>query len=59
MPNRVIYYHFTPEEVRVMHRLTIAMGWIDHQDEELVALINHISKIVEADELATRDSKTT
>lgn len=56
-PFRVIHYNFTPNEVRVMYKLIVSMGWIDHQNEEIVQLVNRISKIVEAD--GTLDNRPT
>ena len=58
-PFKVIHYNFTPAEVQVMYKLIVSMGWIDHQNEEIVQLVNRISKIVEANGLALRINRPT
>ena len=54
----ILYYHFTPEEVHALYRL-IEHEFTPRDDKEIVQVINHITSIVRANELATRDSKTT
>jgi hypothetical protein len=56
---RVTHYNFTPKEVEVMYKLIVSMGWIDHQNEELVQLINRICKIVETNVMVSGPNKTT
>jgi len=55
---KILFYHFTYKEVLSLHKLINHM-WVDAQDEELTKVLNHICKIVENNELLTRDNQAT
>jgi len=59
--SKVLYYHFTPQEVHALYKLILYMGWIPHgeENEDMIAVVDHICKIVESNGMVTRDNKTT
>jgi hypothetical protein len=56
---RVLYYHFSPDEVLALYRLIHYMGWIPHDDEEMIRVINHVCEIVKQNGMATGNNQTT
>jgi hypothetical protein len=56
---KVLYYHFSPEEIYAIYKLILYIGWIPRNDDKVTDAINHICKIVESDGMATRDNQTT
>jgi hypothetical protein len=56
---KVLYYHFTPEEVFTLYDF-LKNEYIDPKHEDIVNVMNHISKIVEVhNEFPRRNHQTT
>lgn len=49
MPN----YEFTIEEVKALYRLIWKMGWIPRDDQDITNVIEHITEIVRANDMAS------
>jgi hypothetical protein len=47
---KVLYYHFTPEEVFALYKY-FENEYINPKNEILIKVINHLSEIVDSNEL--------
>lgn len=56
---KILYYHFTPQEVLALYELIMGMGWIPRKNPAVTDVVNRVCKLAESDELATANHKTT
>lgn len=57
---RILHYNFSIEEVLALNRLiTHHLGFLPREDEEVYEVMNRITEIVKANELATKYRQTT
>lgn len=57
--SKVLHYNFSPEEINVLFRFVMSIGYVDRRDEELNRVINRICQIADYNELAKRDNQAT
>jgi hypothetical protein len=58
-PNiRVLYYHFTPEEVLALYKF-FEHEYVNPKNMELISVINHLCKIVDTNEFPSGNHQTT
>lgn len=59
MNAKVLFYHFSPEEIYALYRLILYAGWMPRDDSEITDIVNRICQIAKANGMASKHHKTT